>query len=303
MPYTIRHAIFVFLVQSEGFTVDNLPPLSDFLKKRRGGGLSGRKFFVKVFLSKKFPALRARKKKEEGYLEGGGVLYSETLWYIKNLKDMILKWKVVVFFLWVFTPPLKWLNLPFIIYLCLYWCYQPKNCFGKAKVCLFWEKKTFFHGKPKMIKKFKFENLKIPSHGQISGFGIFKFSNSNVSVIFGFPSKTFLFLKANIYFCLTKNKFWAHSINRKEDILYNHVKVKFSHFGGINTYILLGKKHRHLSVFEIICVLNISVSVTHLVFAFGLYLHFTIILLLYKFIDHSQFVIVLSHFFGSPDFA
>ena len=46
---------------SEGFTVDNSPLVQFFGKKK--GGLSGRKFFVKVFLCKKFLALRAAKKK------------------------------------------------------------------------------------------------------------------------------------------------------------------------------------------------------------------------------------------------
>ena len=60
--------------------------------------------------------------------------------------------------------------------------------------------------------------LKISQNGQISGFGIFNFSNSNCFVIFGFPSKKFLFLKANILLSYHK-KFEADSINREENIL------------------------------------------------------------------------------------
>ena len=37
-------------------------------------------------------------------------------------------------FSWFYKIPhlLKWLNLPFIIYFLLYWCYQPKIFFGKV---------------------------------------------------------------------------------------------------------------------------------------------------------------------------
>ena len=49
--------------QSGGFTGDN-PPLSDFLEKRRG--VFGRKFFVKVFLSKKISGASRRKKEGVG---------------------------------------------------------------------------------------------------------------------------------------------------------------------------------------------------------------------------------------------
>jgi len=54
---------------------------------------------------------------------------------------------------------------------------------------VYFEKKIFFNGKPKMTKNIEFEKLIISQNGQISGFGIFNFSNSNVFVIFGFPSK------------------------------------------------------------------------------------------------------------------
>ena len=47
--------------------------------------------------------------------------------------------------------------------------------------------------------------------------GIFKFSKSNFFVIFGFPSRNFFFLKAKILLSYQK-KFWADSINRKEDM-------------------------------------------------------------------------------------
>ena len=76
----------------------------------------------------------------------------------------------------------------------------------------------FFDGKPKMTKKFEFQNLKIPPNDQISGLKIFKFSNSDFFIIFGFPSKRFFFLKANILLSYQK-MFWADSINRNEDIL------------------------------------------------------------------------------------
>ena len=69
-----------------------------------------------------------------------------------------------------------------------------------------------------MTKKIEFEKLKIFQNGKISGFGIFNFSNSNFFVIFGFPSKQFLFPKANILFAYQK-KFEDDSINREEDIL------------------------------------------------------------------------------------
>ena len=69
-----------------------------------------------------------------------------------------------------------------------------------------------------MTKKIEFEKWKISQNGQISGFGIFNFSNSNFFVIFGFPSKKFLFLKENILFSHQKN-FEADSINKEGDIL------------------------------------------------------------------------------------
>ena len=79
-------------------------------------------------------------------------------------------------------------------------------------------KKYFFNGKPKMTKKIEFEKLKISQNGQISGFGIFNFSNSNFFVTFGFPCIKILFLRANILLFYQKN-FEADSINRKKDIL------------------------------------------------------------------------------------
>ena len=60
------------------------------------------------------------------------------------------------------------------------------------------EKNIFSMGNQKWQKKIEFEKLKISQNGQISGFEIFNFSNSNCFVIFGFPSKKFLFHKANI---------------------------------------------------------------------------------------------------------
>ena len=65
-----------------------------------------------------------------------------------------------------------------------------------------------------MTKKFEFQNL----NGQISGLGIFKFSNSNCFVIFGFPSKNIFFLKANILLSY-QNNFEADNIKRVEGIL------------------------------------------------------------------------------------
>ena len=79
------------------------------------------------------------------------------------------------------------------------------------------KKNYFFNGKPKITKRIEFEKLKISQNGQISGFGIFNFSNSNFFVIFGLSSKKILFLKANILLSYQKN-FEADSINR-EDIL------------------------------------------------------------------------------------
>ena len=69
-------------------------------------------------------------------------------------------------------------------------------------------------------KKIEFEKLKISQNGQLSGFGIFNFSNSNVCVIFGFPLKKVLFIKENILLSY-QNNFEADSINREKDILQN----------------------------------------------------------------------------------
>ena len=66
---------------------------------------------------------------------------------------------------------------------------SPKMFSVRQKYFCFEKKKVFFDGKLKMTKTFGFQNLKIPQNGQISGFGIFKFWNSNFFVIFGFPSK------------------------------------------------------------------------------------------------------------------
>ena len=73
-------------------------------------------------------------------------------------------------------------------------------------------------GNQKWQKKIEIENLKISLNGQISGFGIFNFSNSNFFVIFGYPSKNILFLKTNILLSYQKH-FEADSINREKDIL------------------------------------------------------------------------------------
>ena len=174
-----------------------------------------------------------------------------------------------------------------------------------------------------MTKKFEFENLKIPQNGLfpktlffttkkvfckkifwswkvvlwekaiLGDFQIFKFF-----VIFGFPSKKFFFVKANILLSYM-NKFWADIINREEDkrkwtvnvidlfqknrfvrfvrcfLCWNWATSDWFHFGlpdpkkkhiarisqtrtsplvtlgvGINTHILLRKKHRHLSLWN-----------------------------------------------------
>jgi hypothetical protein len=64
-------------------------------------------------------------------------------------------------------------------------------------------------------KQIEFEKLKISQNGQISGFGIFNFSNLSFFVIFGSPSKKiFLFLKANILLSYQKN-FETDSINQE----------------------------------------------------------------------------------------
>ena len=69
-----------------------------------------------------------------------------------------------------------------------------------------------------MTRKIEFEKLKTSQNSQMAGFGIFNFSNSNFFVIFGFPSKKVLFLKANIILSYQKH-FEVDSINREEDIL------------------------------------------------------------------------------------
>ena len=76
--------------------------------------------------------------------------------------------------------------------------------------------KNVFDGKPKMTKTFEFENLKIPNPDIwpfLGDFQIFKFNF--FFVIFGFPLKRFLFLKAKILLSYQKH-FWADSINREE---------------------------------------------------------------------------------------
>ena len=98
------------------------------------------------------------------------------------------------------------------------------------------EKKTnFLMGNQKWQKNLNFRIWKSPKYGQISGFRIFKFWNSNVFVIFGFPSKNLFFLKANILLYYQKI-FWANSINREEDILQK-----------VNLVTLEGGKHSHFT--------------------------------------------------------
>ena len=93
--------------------------------------------------------------------------------------------------------------------------YHLKNFLVRQKYVCF-EKKIFF-----IVENQKWQkklNLKISQKGHTSGFGIFNFSNSNFFVIFGFPSKIFLFLKVNILL-FYQNNFEDDSINREEDIL------------------------------------------------------------------------------------
>jgi hypothetical protein len=89
----------------------------------------------------------------------------------------------------------------------------------KKYVCFEKKEKKLFDGKQKMTKKKKL-NLKIPQNGQMSGFGIFKFSNSNFFlVIVGFPSKKFLFLKASILLSYQK-KNWGLILSIEKKICY-----------------------------------------------------------------------------------
>jgi len=140
------------------------------------------------------------------------------IWLFRNKKACFSKGSCN--FSWFYKIPhlLKWLNLPFMIYLLLYWCYQRRNFFGKTKVYLPWETKLFFDGKPKMtknlnLKSWKFQILIFSHFGRFSIFQIQFFF-----VIFGFPSKKYFFLKANILLSYQKH-FWDDSVNREEDIL------------------------------------------------------------------------------------
>ena len=137
--------------------------------------------------------------------------------------------------MWGFTPPpLKWLNLPFKIYLLLYWCYQPKLflarqkyiCFEKQK-CFWCETKNdkniwiwkfknppkwpfpqtlFFTTKNCFLQKKKDLVLKnrVLGKGHLRDIQIFKFSNSNFFVIFCFPSKKNVFSQSKHTFVLPK---------------------------------------------------------------------------------------------------
>ena len=93
---------------------------------------------------------------------------------------------------------LKWLNLPFIIYLLLYWFYHPQNVFGSDKSIFSLRNKNCFDGKPKMTKNLNLEKLKKPNPDIWPIGEIFNFSNSIVFVIFGFRLKKYFFLRANI---------------------------------------------------------------------------------------------------------
>ena len=129
-------------------------------------------------------------------------------------------WKGSCNFSWFYKIPhlLKWLNLPFIIYLLLYWCYQPQNFFGKTKVYLLWETKIFLIGNQNWQKNLNLKSWK----SQILIFGHFgRFSIFQIQfffVIFGFPLKKYFFLRANILLSHQK-VFWDDSVNREEDIL------------------------------------------------------------------------------------
>ena len=71
------------------------PPLVRFFEKRRGEGLSDRKFFVKVFLSKKISGASSRTKRWRCYLDGGRLSTVKPS-YIINIK-MHSTWSNVLF--------------------------------------------------------------------------------------------------------------------------------------------------------------------------------------------------------------
>ena len=78
-PPPIKNGGGVFLLNQRVSL--QIPPLSNFLEKKKGEGLSDRKFFVKVFLSKKISGASSRKKERGGGLSGrGGGIWSKTLW-------------------------------------------------------------------------------------------------------------------------------------------------------------------------------------------------------------------------------
>ena len=118
--------------------------------------------------------------------------------------------------MWVFTP-LKWLNLPFVIYLLLYWCYQPQNFLVRQKYICF-EKQNFLWWETKNDKKkFEFGKLKIPNPDIWPFWEIFNFSNSNFLCHFWFPiiMKKNFFLKANILLSY-QNILWDDSVIEKK---------------------------------------------------------------------------------------
>ena len=75
------------------------------------------------------------------------------------------------------------------------------------------KKTIFFDWKPKMTKKFEFQNLKIPYPEIWPFWGIFKFK---FFVIFGFPSKKIAFFKANILLSYQKSFGLISSIEEKD---------------------------------------------------------------------------------------
>ena len=139
--------------------------------------------------------------------------------------DLLPKWSVLsrlekgsCNFSWFYkiSHLLKWLNLPFIIYLLLYWCYYPQNVFGKTKVYLLWQTKMFLIGNQKWQKKIEFEKLKIPKSWYSAILGDFQFFKFNFFCHFWFPIKRIFFLSKQTYFCLTKPIFGMIALIEKK---------------------------------------------------------------------------------------
>ena len=100
-----------------------------------------------------------------------------------------------------FCPPVARLDSPPGSQL---WMLSAKKFFWEDTSMITAKKQFFFMKKQKMTKKIEFEKLKISQNGQISGFGIFNFSNSNFFCHFWFPIKKNFCFSKQIYFCLAK---------------------------------------------------------------------------------------------------